>query len=157
MLDRDLAELYGIETRALKQAVKRNIERFPEDFMFEMKNSEVEELVSQNVIPSKSYLGGSLPFCFTEQGVTMLSCVLNSKTAIEVNIRVIRVFVKIRQYSLTQKDLLLQLGKLEKKVKGNSEDTEKIFFVIKELIEKQQKTTAPRNKIGFRRSNDIDS
>ena len=82
MLDRDLAELYGIETRTLKQAVKRNIERFPKDFMFEMKVSEMDRMVSQNVIPSKSYFGGASPFCFTEQGVTMLSCILNSKTAI---------------------------------------------------------------------------
>jgi cytochrome c oxidase assembly protein Cox11 len=84
MLDRDLAELYSIETRALKQAVKRNIERFPKDFMFEMTSKEIDGMVSQNVIPSKSYFGGAAPFCFTEQGVTMLSCILNSKIAIEV-------------------------------------------------------------------------
>ena len=73
MLDRDLAELYGLETRTLKQAVKRNIERFPKDFMFEMNAKEIDKMVSQNVIPSKSYFGGAVPFCFTEQGVTMLS------------------------------------------------------------------------------------
>ena len=127
MLDRDLAELYGVETRVLKQAVKRNADRFPKDFMFEMTNKEIEGMVSQNVIPSKSYFGGAAPFCFTEQGVTMLSCILNSKTAVEVNIRIIRVFVKMREYALTHKEILLQLARLEKEVKGNSKDIENIF------------------------------
>jgi hypothetical protein len=149
MLDRDLAELYGIETRILKQAVKRNIERFPKDFMFEMIGKEIDHLVSQNVIPSKSYFGGAAPFCFTEQGVTMLSCILNSKTAIEVNLRVVRVFVKMREYALTHKEILLQLVKLEKEIKGNSKDIENIFTVLKELIEKETKPKI-RNKIGFK-------
>jgi len=150
MLDRDLAELYGVETRVLKQAVKRNMERFPKDFMFEMTSKEIDGMVSQNVIPSKSYFGGATPFCFTEQGVTMLSCILNSKTAIEVNIRIIRVFTKLREYALTHKEILLQLSKLEKEVKGNSKDIENIFMVLKELIEKQSKPTPPKNKIGFK-------
>lgn len=149
MLDRDLAELYGVETRVLKQAVKRNKERFPKDFMFEMTSKEIEGMVSQNVIPSKSYFGGAKPFCFTEQGVTMLSCILNSKTAIEVNIRIIRVFTKLREYALTHKEILLQLSKLEKEVKGNSQDIENIFTVLKELIEKQA-APSPRNKIGYK-------
>ncbi|MEQ1665870.1 MAG: ORF6N domain-containing protein [Bdellovibrionales bacterium] len=149
MLDKDLAELYGIETRILKQAVKRNIERFPKDFMFEMIGKEIDHLVSQNVIPSKSYFGGAAPFCFTEQGVTMLSCILNSKTAIEVNLRVVRVFVKMREYALTHKEILLQLVKLEKEIKGNSKDIENIFTVLKELIEKETKPKI-RNKIGFK-------
>jgi ORF6N domain len=151
MLDKDLAELYGIETRVLKQAVKRNMGRFPKDFMFEMTKKEIDGMVSQNVIPSKSYFGGAAPFCFTEQGVTMLSCILNSKTAIEVNIRVVRVFVKMREYALTHKEILVQLGKLEKEVKGNSKDIENIFTVLKELIEKDAKPR-PRNKIGFKLS-----
>lgn len=149
MLDRDLAELYGVETRVLKQAVKRNIERFPKDFMFAMTGKEIEGMVSHNVIPSKSYFGGAAPFCFTEQGVTMLSCILNSKTAVEVNIRIIRVFVKMREYALTHKEILMQLAKLEKEVKGNSRDIENIFTVLKELIEKDAKP-ATRNKIGFK-------
>jgi len=152
MLDRDLAELYGVETRVLKQAVKRNMERFPKDFMFEMTSKEIDGMVSQNVIPSKSYFGGAAPFCFIEQGVTMLSCILNSKTAIEVNLRVVRVFVKVREYALTHKEILLQLDKLEKEVKGNSKDIENIFAVLKELIEKDAKP-APRNKIGFKQYN----
>jgi hypothetical protein len=89
MLDFHLAELYGIETRALKQAVKRNMDRFPYDFMFELTEIEVDNLVSQNVIPSKSYLGGALPYAFTETGVAMLSSVLKSKQAVEINILII--------------------------------------------------------------------
>ena len=160
MLDRDLADLYGIETRTLKQAVKRNIKRFPRDFMFEMTDREIEGMVSQNVIPSKSYFGGAKPFCFTEQGVTMLSCILNSKTAIEVNIRVVRVFVKMREHAMTHKEILMHLSKLEKEVSSNNRNTEKnsqdienIFMVLKELIEKHS-TPPARNKIGFKRSDE---
>jgi phage regulator Rha-like protein len=156
MLDRDLAEMYGVETRVLKQAVKRNKERFPRDFMFVMTSKEIASMVSQNVIPSKSYFGGAAPFCFTEQGVTMLSCILNSKIAIEVNIRIIRVFVKMREYALTHKEIFMQLAKLEKEVSKNNRDTEKnskdienVFTVLKELIEKQSKPVS-RNRIGFK-------
>jgi len=98
MLDRDLAELYGVETRVLKQAVKRNIERFEgADFMFVLTDNEVDGLVSQIVIPSKSYFGGAKPYAFSELGVAMLSTVLNSKTAIEINRSIMRTFVAIRQ------------------------------------------------------------
>ena len=89
MLDRDLALIYGIETRVLKQAVKRNSERFPEAFMFVLDDEEVDRLVSQSVIPSKKSFGGAQPYAFTEQGVSMLSAVLKSKTAIAMSIRII--------------------------------------------------------------------
>ena len=150
MLDRDLAEMYGVETRIFNQSVKRNIGRFPKDFMFAVNEKEWQNLKSQIVTSS---WGGSRykPNVFTEQGVAMLSSILNSKTAIEVNIRIIRVFTKLREYALTHKEILLQLGKLEKEVKGNSKDIENIFMVLKELIEKQQRPLPPRNKIGFRR------
>lgn len=149
MLDKDLAEMYGVETKQLKRQVKRNIERFPKDFMFELTKKEFENLRYQ--IGTSSW-GGTryMPMAFTEQGVAMLSSILNSKTAIEVNIRVIRVFTKLREYALTHKEILLQLAKLEKEVKGNSKDIENIFMVLKELIEKQQKPLPPRNKIGFK-------
>ena len=150
MLDRDLAELYGIETRVLKQAVKRNIERFPKDFMFEMAANEFKKWRENTTLSAADKQGlRYAPFCFTEQGVTMLSCILNSKTAIEVNLRVVRVFVKMREYALTHKEILVQLSKLEKEVNGNSKDIENIFMVLKELIEKQQKPL-PKNKIGFK-------
>ena len=151
MLDRDLAELYGIETKVLKQAVKRNIARFPKDFMFEMTANEFKKWKEGTALSAADKQGlRYAPFCFTEQGVTMLSCILNSKTAIEVNLRVIRVFVKMREYALTHKEILLQLAKMEKEVKGNSKDIENIFMVLKELIEKHQKPLPPKNKIGFK-------
>ncbi|MEM6264767.1 MAG: ORF6N domain-containing protein [Bacteroidota bacterium] len=100
MLDVHLAELYGVQTRVLKQAVRRNIERFPEDFMFELTPEEIEQVVSQNVIPSKSHLGGAVPFGFTEAGVAMLSSVLKSKKAIEVNVAIMRTFVKLRKMAV---------------------------------------------------------
>lgn len=149
MLDKDLAEMYGVETKQLKRQVKRNIERFPKDFMFELTPKEFDNLRSQ--FGSSSW-GGTryMPMAFTEQGVAMLSSILNSGTAIEVNIRIIRVFTKMREYALTHKDILLQLAKLEKEVKGNSKDIENIFMVLKELIEKQSKPAPPKNKIGFK-------
>lgn len=150
MLDRDLAMLYGIETRVLKQAVKRNIRRFPKDFMFEMTASELSKWREATELSPGDKQGlRHPPFCFTEQGVTMLSCVLNSQTAIDVNIRIIRVFVKMREYALTHKEILIQLARLEKEVTGNSQDIENIFTVLKELIEKQH-TKPSRNKIGFK-------
>lgn len=140
--------MYGVETKRLNEQVKRNIKRFPRDFMFAVNQKEFENLKSQNATSS---WGGSrkLPNAFTEQGVAMLSSVLNSDTAIEVNIRIIKVFTRLGEYALTHKDILMQLAKLEKEVKGNSRDIENIFVVIKELIEKDAKPT-PRNKIGFK-------
>ena len=145
MLDEDLAEMYKVETRRLNEQVKRNISRFPKDFMFTLTQKEYENLKSQN---STSSWGGrrKLPNAFTEQGVAMLSSILNSDVAIEVNIRV---FTRLREYALTHKEILLQLSKLEKEVKGNSKDIENIFIVLKELIE-TQKPLAPKNKIGFK-------
>jgi phage regulator Rha-like protein len=156
MLDRDLAELYGVETKRLKETVKRNMERFPKDFMFEMTASEFKKWRQNTTLNTADKQGlRYAPFCFTEQGVTMLSCILNSKTAIEVNLRVVRVFVKMREYALTHKEILLQLAKLEKEVSSNyknternSQDIETIFTVLKELITKEAKPP-PRNKIGF--------
>ncbi|MGB4772331.1 MAG: ORF6N domain-containing protein [Chitinophagaceae bacterium] len=155
MLDKDLAEMYGVETRALKQAVRRNRTRFPADFMFVLTDKEINSMVSQNVIPSKKYFGGAKPFCFTEQGVTMLSCILNSSTAVKVNIRIIRVFTKLREYALTHKEILLKLTKLEKEVNANNTDIANIFSVLRELLEKDQRPS-PRKRIGFRRSDEVD-
>jgi hypothetical protein len=101
----DLAKIYEVETRALKQAVRRNIDRFPYDFMFELTEEEMKNLVSQNVIPTLNHLGGAKPFAFTEQGIAMLSSVLKSKKAIQMNIAVMRAFVMIRQFALTYHEL----------------------------------------------------
>jgi ORF6N domain len=149
MLDEDLAEMYKVETKRLNEQVKRNINRFPKDFMFTLTEKEYENLKSQNATSS---WGGrrKLPSAFTEQGVAMLSSVLNSDVAIEVNIRIIRVFTKLKEYALTHKEILVQLGKLEKEVKGKSKDIENIFMVLKELLEKQSTPAPPRKRIGFK-------
>ncbi|MBI3136239.1 MAG: ORF6N domain-containing protein [Bacteroidetes bacterium] len=122
MLDRDLAELYQTETKKLKQAVKRNASRFPEDFMFELRSDEYANLRSQIVTSSQNW-GGSryMPMAFTEQGITMLSCVLNSPKAIDVNIRIIRVFTRMREMILTHKDLLLEIEEIRKKMISQDE------------------------------------
>ena len=156
MLDEDLAQMYKVETRRLNEQVKRNVSRFPKDFMFTLTAKEYENLKSQNAT-SRNWGGRrKLPNAFTEQGVAMLSSILHSDVAIEVNIRIIRVFTRLREYALTHKEILLQLSKLEKEVKGNSKDIENIFMVLKELIEKQS-NPSPRNKIGYRRYDEDNS
>jgi len=152
MLDRDLAELYGVETKRLKESVRRNINRFPEDFMFEMSANELENWRTQ-FATSKSDKQGLryVPFCFTEQGVAMLSSILNSETAIRVNIQIIRVFTKMRELVLTHKDVLLQLEKIEKKLTNHDEDITLIFGYLKQLLNPPQ---PPRRKIGFRRKDE---
>ena len=152
MIDRDLAELFGLETKRLKEAVRRNIERFPDDFMFELTDDEFQYWRSQ-IATSKSDLMGlrHAPFCFTEQGVTMLSCILNSRRAIDTNIRIVRVFTKMREMLLTHKDILIKLELFEKQVARNSEDIELIFETLKQLFNPQQ---GPRRRIGFKRYNE---
>lgn len=148
MIDRDLAELYGVETKVLKQAVRRNIGRFPEDFMFEMTRTEFASWRGENVRSQEDRRGlRYAPFCFTEQGVTMLSCILNSSTAIEVNIRVIRIFTRLRAAILTHKDILLKLEQIERRVGQHDDDIKLIFDYIKELLNPK---TVPMRKIGFR-------
>ncbi len=150
MLDFDLAELYETETRLLKRAVRRNMDRFPEDFMFILTESEVEIVVSQIGIPSKSYFGGALPFAFTEQGVAMLSGVLKSQKAIQVNIAIMRAFVFMRQYALSHKDLTEKLKEIETKYDKNFQD---IYQAINYLIgEKEQEADfKDRKRIGFKK------
>lgn len=144
ILDFDLASLYGVETRALKQAVKRNISRFPNDFMFELSKDEIDFVVSQNVIPSRRYLGGAVPFAFTEQGVAMLSGVLKSSRAIQVNIAIMRAFVQLRKLISTHKDLVNKINELEKKY---DEQFRLIFTALRQLIQKENE---PRKRIGYR-------
>ena len=155
MVDRDLAKLYGVPTKAFNQAVKRNAERFPGDFMFRLTKKEWESLRSQFVTLEigRGKYPKYLPYVFTEQGVAMLSSVLNSETAIRVNIQIIRVFTKMRELLLTHKDILLQLEKMEKKLTGHDEDIALIFEYLKQLL---NPTQPPRNKIGFRRKDEKD-
>lgn len=152
MIDRDLAELYGVETKVLKQAVRRNLARFPEDFMFEMNKKEFELWRNENITSSKDRKGlRYVPFCFTEQGVTMLSCILNSSTAIEVNIRIIRIFTKLREMVLTHKDILLKLEQLERNVIKHDFDIKLIFDYLKELLNPK---TGAITRIGFKRKDE---
>jgi hypothetical protein len=144
MLDADLASLYEVETRVLKQAVRRNIKRFPKDFMFELSEVEIDRLVSQNVIPSKKVFGGAKPFAFTEQGVAMLSSVLNSDKAIQVNIAVLRTFVKLRQILHDNKELADKIDKLEQKY---DEQFRIVFTALQQLIKEESE---PRPRIGFK-------
>ena len=137
MLDRDLAELYNVKTIALRQQVKRNKDRFPSDFMFQLTKKETEFLVSQNVIPSKRSLGGSLPYAFTEQGVAMLSSVLNSKRAIQVNIQIMRAFIKIKEMALSYKGLQRQINAMERKY---DQRFKIVFDTIRKLLEPPKKS-----------------
>lgn len=134
ILDRDLASLYGVETRSLKQAVKRNIKRFPKDFMFVLTQKEISAMVSQNVIPSKSYFGGAKPMVFTEQGVAMLSSVLNSERAIEVNILIMRAFVKLREIISTHKKVEEKKKEIESKLTEHNEQIIQIINLINQLL-----------------------
>jgi phage regulator Rha-like protein len=147
MLDSDLAELYGVETKALKRAVKRNRARFPEDFMFQLNNHEVTRLRCQNGT-SKTGRGGSryLPYAFTEQGVAMLSGVLTSSRAIKVNIEIMRAFVRLRQLLGSHNELARKLEELERHLKDHDEQIQAIFSAIRQLM---APIPAPKKKIGF--------
>ncbi|MGA2798379.1 MAG: ORF6N domain-containing protein [Thermoguttaceae bacterium] len=144
MLDRDLAELYGVKAIALRQQVSRNKARFPSDFMFRLSHEEAEALVSQNVIPSKRSMGGSLPFAFTQEGVAMLSSVLHSERAVLVNIEIMRTFVHLREMLTSNVELARRLDELEKKYN-------KQFRVVFDAIRQFMAPVPPRphKQIGF--------
>ena len=144
MLDRDLAVLYGVETRVLNQAVRRNIKRFPLDFMFELTREEIMR-ISQIVISSEIKYSRRV-HAFTEQGVAMLSSVLNSERAIEVNIAIMRVFVRLREMMGTHKELAFKLVELEERLEGHDEQIRSIFEAIRQLMTPLE---PPRKRIGF--------
>ncbi|MEK6780703.1 MAG: ORF6N domain-containing protein [Bacteroidota bacterium] len=147
MLDRDLAELYGVKAIRLREQVKRNQERFPENFMFQLTENEVVNLVSQNAIPSKRHLGGYLPYAFTEHGILMLANVLKSDQAITMSIRIIEIFVKLREVLLTHKDILFKIEQLERKTVQYDGDIKVIFKYLRELL---NPPSEPMRKIGFK-------
>jgi len=152
MLDADLAELYEVETRRLNEQVKRNIERFPDDFMFQLTKEEFEHLKSQ--IATSSWGGRrKLPFAFTEHGVLMLSSVLNSNRAIRVNIQIMRIYTRIRQMMLTHKDILLRQELIEKTLSTHDDKILLIFGYLKQLEQdrQQKQEQQERKRIGFRR------
>ena len=143
ILSTDLAALYGVEPKVLVQAVKRNQGRFPADFMFQLSKQEVINLKSQIVTSSWGGIRRATPYAFTEQGVAMLSSVLNSKRAIDVNIHIIRTFVKLREMIVSNKDLARKLNDLEKRYDGQFQI---VFEAIRQLIEVEE---SPNRKIGF--------
>ncbi|MBC9795468.1 ORF6N domain-containing protein [Sinomicrobium weinanense] len=151
MLDRDLSGLYDIDTKQLKRQVRRNMDRFPEDFMFEMTKEEFENWRCQFGTSNSSDKMGLryVPFCFTEQGVAMLSSVLNSPTAIKVNIRIIRVFTKLRQALTDTVNLKLEIEEIKKKLSSHSKNIELVFSYLDELIEKKE-NPVPRPRVGFK-------
>jgi len=153
MLDFDLAALYEVENRSLKQAVKRNIDRFPNDFMFQLTKNEWQELITNcDKLPEGAKFSPVPPTAFTEQGVSMLSSVLRSKKAIQVNIAIMRAFVFIRQYALSHKDLTDKLRELETKYNKQFKD---VYEAINYLLQKdkQDAKQKERNRIGFKTDN----
>lgn len=150
MLDFDLAEMYEVENRALKQAVKRNLDRFPNDFMFQLTKAEWQEVITNcDNLPETVKFSPATPFAFTEQGVAMLSSVLKSKKALHVNIAIMRAFVFIRQYALTHKDLTENLKALETKYNKQFKD---VYEAINYLLQKDKEEIEhkKRIRIGFK-------
>jgi hypothetical protein len=149
MLDRDLAELFEVKPFRLREQIKRNSEKFPEHFMFRLSEAEVALMVSQFAIPSKQSLGGSLPFVFTEHGVLQLANVLKSERATEMSIKIIEVFVSLRDYLLTNLNLKLEVEAIKKKLVNQDKNIELVFSYLDELIEKREDKTE-RTKIGYK-------
>lgn len=147
MLDKDLSELYGVPTKRLNEQVKRNMKRFPEDFMFRLTKTEKQEVVANCDHLKNLKFSTNLPYAFTEHGAVMLASVLNSDRAIAVNIQVVRIFTRIREMLLTNKDILLKLEQLERKTTGHDEQITRIFEYLKHLLSPPQE---PRVKIGFK-------
>jgi len=147
MLDSDLAKLYGVPTKRLNEQVRRNLKRFPEDFMFQLTWEETESLRSQNATLKRGQHTKYRRYAFTEQGVAMLSSVLHSERAIQVNIGIMRAFVRLRQILSTHKELAYKLNELERKIEKHDEEIKTIFEAIRQLMLPPEK---PRRKIGFR-------
>jgi len=156
ILDVHLAEIYGVETRALKQAVRRNMDLFPDDFMLALTEKEIDMVVSQNVIPSRQHLGGSIPFAFSETGVAMLSSVLKSKRAREMNIAIMRAFVALRKMLLNNAELRLEIEVIKKKIDNHDKNIELVFQYLDELLEKKVEPQAERQGIGYKIKSDKD-
>jgi hypothetical protein len=154
MIDRDLSELYGVETKQLKRQVRRNIKRFPPDFMFELNKTELENWRSQNGTSNVSDKMGLRysPFVFTEQGVAMLSSILTSDRAVSVNIQIIRIFTRMREFLLTHKDILIKLEQIEKQTIHNTEDIQLIFEYLKKLLNTAPEK--PHNRMGYKLPNE---
>ncbi len=149
MIDRDLAELYGVTTKRLNEQVKRNLKRFPDDFMFQITKEEKDDIISQFEHLNSLKFSPVLPYVFTEHGAVMLASVLNSDKAIEVNIQIVRVFTQIRQMLTDNTELRLAIEKLERSTENNKKNIELVFQYIDELTEKKE-NTAQRKQIGYK-------
>lgn len=146
MIDRDLARLYGVETKYLNRQVRRNIERFPEEFMFNLTREEKDELVTICHRFKTMKHSSTLPYAFTEHGVAMLASVLKSEKAVKISIVIIKAFVRLRRFLATHKELAHKLSELERKIAKHDEDIQAIFYAIKQLMTPPEK---PKRKIGF--------
>jgi len=149
MIDRDLASIYGVTTKRLNEQVKRNISRFPEDFMFQLTNEEKMEVVANCDHLKNLVFSHHLPHAFTEHGAVMLACILNSEKAIQANIQIVRVFTAIRELALLNKDLLLKIEQIEQKLGMHDKEISVIFSTLKKMLE--LKPPPKRNRIGFRK------
>lgn len=149
MLDRNLAELYDVKNIRLREQVKRNMDKFPEHFMFRLTETETDSMVSQNAIPSKKHLGGSLPYVFTEHGILQLANVLTGDRATQMSIRIIEVFVKMREALTDNLSLKLDIEEIKKKLSNHSKNIELVFNYLDELIEKKD-NEKPRKKVGYK-------
>ncbi|OEK07297.1 DNA-binding protein [Flavivirga aquatica] len=149
MLDRDLAELYDVKNIRLREQVKRNTDKFPEHFMFRLTETETDFMVSQNAIPSKKHLGGSLPYVFTEHGILQLANVLTGDRATQMSIRIIEVFVQMREALTDNLSLKLDIEEIKKKLTNHSKNIELVFNYLDELMEKKD-NEKPRKQIGYK-------
>ena len=148
MLDRDLAELYDVKSIRLREQVKRNIDKFPEHFMFRLSETETDLMVSQNAIPSIKHLGGSLPYVFTEHGILQLSNVIKSKRATQMSIKIIEIFIQMREVLSNNLNLKVEIEEIKNKLTNHGKNIELVFNYLDELIEKKDK---PRDKIGYKK------
>lgn len=153
MLDRDLADLFDVRATRLREQVKRNRDKFPLHFMFQLSDPEVDIMVSQNAIPSRQHLGGSLPFVFTEYGVLQLANVLKSKRATQVSIRITEICVKMREILATTLNILLDIEMIKNKLEIQDQNIELLFNYLNELMEKHD-NPEPRNPLGFKRKDE---
>ena len=149
MLDRDLADLFSVKAIRLREQVKRNPEKFPSHFMFQLTDSEAELMVSHFAIPSKKHLGGTLPYVFSEYGVLQLANVLNSPIAVYMSIKIIEIFVRIRQMVTENLSIKLEIEEIKKKVQNQDKNIELVFSYLDELINKQEEPI-PRKRIGYK-------
>lgn len=149
MIDRDLADLYEVSARRLREQVRRNIEKFPEHFMFQLSEKEVEIMVSQNAIPSRQHLGGALPYAFTEHGVLMLSNVLKSDLATKMSIMLIEIFVQLRRSLNSYSELRLEIEQIKTKLNNQDKNMEIVFQYLDELADKRQQPETERKRIGY--------